>query len=99
MAKNDRYVALGAITIKKEKDAQGRNQYYFKISDDVELTINGRKFTGKYLNVSRPTDKYDRMLEKGKISEDEHEQKCEQFEKGGKLSYISLELQADFKDE
>ena len=99
MAKKERFVALGSIMVKKEKDSKGRNSYYMKLDDAVKITINGRPYNNKYIQVSRPTDKYDRMFEKGTITEDTYEEKVSAFDKDGRLSYVSLELSAEFKDE
>ena len=84
------FIQLGAMLEKKEKDDQGRPNYYIKLDDKVEVKINGQKVTA--LNVQRPADKFNRMLAKGTITEAEYEEKIAQYEKDGKLGFVKFEL-------
>ena len=63
--KKKQYVTLGSINVGKDGNS------YIAVDKNVELVINGVKFTGKYINLNSPADKYKRMAEKGKISADE----------------------------
>jgi flagellar basal body rod protein FlgF len=93
-----KYPQIGAMIAKRDKetnkpilDKNGKQAYTIKVDKNVQLTVNGTPFTG-YLNVSRPRDKFDRMLEKGSITPQEHAEKIKRYEKGGDLDYIQFEL-------
>lgn len=88
------YLTVGAMLLGKEKDMNGKDSYYIKLADNVEITVNGVQFTGEFLKVQRPTDKFDFMLNAGKLDEAEHAAKVAEFDKGGKLSFIKFELVA-----
>jgi len=102
--KNTLFPQIGSVierrnkeTGEPERDENGNKTYYLKIDKDVQLTVNGKKVEG-YLQVSRPRDKYDRMLAKEAITPDEHKIKVADFEPGGERSYITFELSADLRD-
>jgi hypothetical protein len=95
-----KFVNLGTMIEKRDKatgepvlDQNGNRTYYLKIDKNSKVVINGVQVEG-YINVSRPRDKFDRMLEKGKIDAQEHEQKVDQYEKGGDFDYAKFELTA-----
>jgi hypothetical protein len=67
--KNRKYVNLGVIMSGKDGGS------YIAIDSKVELVINGTKFTGKYISLNSPADKFARMLQKGSITEQEYEDK------------------------
>lgn len=93
---NPNFPKVGAMILKKEKDIEEKDAYYIKFSDDVEVTVNGKKVTS--LNVERPTTKYVRMLQAGKISDKEFEAKQEQYSATGEYNYIKFEFSADLRD-
>lgn len=98
---NPKYHPVGAFMEKKEKDEEGRAQYYIKIDSDTVVTINGKKVTA--LNIQRPTDKFQNMLAKGVITEEQYEEKMSQYDgslkdQKGDLSYIKFELTANLED-
>lgn len=86
------FVQVGAMMEKKDKDKNGRPSYYIKLDDKVTVTVNGVKVNA--LNIARPGDKFDFMLEKGKITEAEYEEKVARFEKDGDLNYVKFEVTA-----
>jgi len=86
------FINFGAIMTKKDRDAEDKPQYYIKLNKEVELVVNGKKVTSEYINVSSPKVKYDRMLEKGKISEEEADTAKARFDSNGDLSFIKQEL-------
>lgn len=86
------YVNIGAMLEKKETDKNGKATYYIKIDDKVEVKVNGQKVTA--LNISRPGDKFEFMLAKDKITEQEYEQKVARYEKDGDLNFVKFELSA-----
>lgn len=86
------FINFGAIMTKKERDAEGKPQYYIKLNKDVELVVNGKKATSEYINVTSPKTKYDRMLEKGKITEEEADIAKARFDSEGDLSFIKQEM-------
>lgn len=67
--KKKTYVTLGSINVGKDGGS------YIAIDKNVELVINGVKFTGKYISLNSPADKYKRMADKGTISADEAAEK------------------------
>ncbi len=67
--KKKQYVTLGAICTGKDGGS------YIVVDKEVELVINGVKFTGKYISLNSPADKFKRMADKGKISADEAAEK------------------------
>lgn len=87
-----KYVQVGAMLSKKEADDQGRANYWVKIDDKTVVTVNGVKV--KALNIQRPTDKFERMLASGKMTEDEYVKKMEDYEDDGKLNFIKFEIVA-----
>lgn len=87
-----KFINFGALMSKKERDAEGKLQYYIKLDKDIELTVNGEKLTNEYIQVQNPKAKFDKMLEKGKITEEERDEKQARFDKGGDLEYIRQEL-------
>lgn len=88
---NPKYPKIGAMMLKEELDEDGKPQYYIKISDGVEVTVNGVKL-GQFINLERPTKKFERMLDKGKITEEEFESNVSRFEDDGDLNYIKFEV-------
>lgn len=93
---NPKYHPVGAFLEKQEKGEDGRPQYYIKLDSSVEVKINGKKVSA--LNIQRPTDKFEKMLAKGVITEEQYEEKMADFEKDGKLSFVKFELTANLED-
>ncbi len=89
-----KFNAIGSMKTKKEKDANGNPQYYIEIDKNFidRLKLDGKPI-GKYINVERPTSKYDRMLKSGKIDEAEYDEKTAQFAADGKLAFVKFDLQ------
>jgi hypothetical protein len=81
-----KYVNVGILC--KRKDGG----FYIKVDKDSGLSIGGQDFSGQYINVSKPTEKYDRMLKAGKITEDEYNEKIDRYSQGGDLEWIRQEL-------
>ena len=86
------FVKVGAMLQKKELDKQGRAAYYLKVDENTDLRINGVKVTA--VNIERPTDKFERMVAAGKMTEEEFEQAVADFDKDGKKSFVKFEFQA-----
>jgi len=80
------FIKLGSLNKKK---AGG---FTIKVDKDVEIVVNGKKFTGDYINVQKPTVKYDHMLRKEKITEEEYNKAIARFADGGDLSFVRQEL-------
>lgn len=98
------YHNLGSMKLKKDKDENGNLQYYVEIDQKIldKIRIDGKKIS-KFIQVERPTQKFDRMLAAGKIDEKEYEEKTAQFDSTidpqtkqprGKLSFVKFDLQA-----
>ena len=92
--KKSKYLPLGAVMVNREPDQKGRKQYYLKFDSKADVIINGENFSGKIVQVSRPTDKFDRMLANGSITEEEYNDKVSRYSPEGDLSFISLEVTA-----
>ena len=93
--KTSGYVDLGVLILAKDKDSQGRPQYYIQFDKDVEVTINGVPYS-KTVSAKNMVTKFDEM-----IARSEDEAKIEQYEatkarfdKGGDLDYMKLALTA-----
>jgi len=74
------------------KDDEGRQQYTFVLNKDVEITINGKKYESSYFYVNRPDDKFKTMLESGKITEAEYDEKVSRYKEGGDLTNVVFEI-------
>jgi hypothetical protein len=74
--------------IRKSEDGS----LYIKFDDKVSVVVNGVEMAGKSASLEKPTVKFERMLAKGVITEEEAEQKISQFEEGGKLEFIRQEI-------
>lgn len=92
-----KYAALGSFVLSSKTSESGEKQYYIKLGKDVQLTINGKKVKGEYLNVDKPTAKFDRMLAKGTISQEEYNEKVANFGEDGKLAFVKFEITASLE--
>jgi hypothetical protein len=94
---NPDFPKVGAMVLKREKDNFGKDAYYIKIDENTKVTINGKEV--KSLNIQRPMEKYHRMLESGKITEQEFNEKEELYSPDGDFHFIKFEVSADLRDE
>lgn len=72
-----------------------RNQeggFYIKFDKDTEIEINGVRVTGLTASCEKPTDKFERMLAVGAISEEEAQVKMAKYQEGGELEYVRQEI-------
>lgn len=69
------FVKLGSII-------ETKNGLCVVLNEEVELEVNGQKVTGKFINMEKPMVKYERMLDKGLISEEEFAEKEEKLFNG-----------------
>jgi hypothetical protein len=97
MSQKSNYVKLGAMVLDKEKDSEGRPKYYFKLDKDVKILVNGKELASNSFQIERPTDKYDRMVAAGKISEKEHAEKIAMYDEDGKAAFVKFEFTAKVK--
>ena len=100
----NKYPQIGSMIARRDKesgqavlDENGKQTYYVKLEKGTELRVNGSVVTG-YINISRPRDKFDRMLKAGKLTAKEHQDKISRFEKGGDLDYIQFEVSAKIEE-
>lgn len=84
---SNKYVKLGALM----KNKQGG--FYIALDKEINLNVNGRKFTGKYISCDKPQAKFERMLAKGTITEEEYSEKVEKIPE-----YVRQELTVVFDD-
>lgn len=82
-----KFVNFGNLVLKKD------GKYAIKLDTRNEIRINGEKVTSGYINAEAPLEKFNRMLEKQKISQEEYNQRVEEYSKGGKFEYVRLDLQ------
>jgi len=73
--KSSGFGKLGAII-------ETKNGLSVILDDNVELEVNGQKVTGKFINMEKPMVKYERMLDKGAITEEEYAEKEEKLSNG-----------------
>ena len=78
------FIQLGAIL--KGKDGG----LYIKVDDKIQLNVNGKAFDGKYINLQKPQLKYDRMLDKGVITESEYDEKLSRVPEFVKYELIAV---------
>ena len=83
-----KFVQLGALI--KKKDGSG---FYIKVDKELSISINGRTFKGEYISCAKPQEKYDRMLAKDKITQEQYDEKVQNIP-----SYIRQELTLIFED-
>jgi len=86
------FINLGALMTKKDRDENGKLQYYIKLDKEVKITVNGKETTSEFIQVKNPQNKYDAMLAKGKITEEEADIAKARFVGEGDLAYIRQEL-------
>lgn len=110
-----KYHNFASMKTKKDKDENGNVQYLIELDkkyiDKLFLYDSEKKryvpVPGKYINVDRPTTKFDRMLKSGKITEAEYEQKVSEYDASidpqtkqprGKLAFVKFDLQIVTED-
>lgn len=114
MAKKQ-YYNIGSMKTKKDKDENGNVQYVIQLDKKMVGKIfiqdeKTKKFKpiDEYINVERPTAKFERMLAADKISEKEFEEKVDQYDATidpktkqpiGKLSFVKFDLQMTTTEE
>jgi hypothetical protein len=103
--KRKTYVPVGVLIESDKPRDDGQANFYIKLAKDTQVIVNGKDISGGYLQVSYPTDKFANMLNKGKITQEEYNQKVARFHKDpdnkqndGDLSYIAFELNASFEE-
>lgn len=94
---NSKYETLGTFCLKKKENPEEPNAYHIKLGKDVKLTINGKEVDGLYLDVKKPEVKFDRMLAKGIISQEERNEKVAEFQEKGRLSFVKFDITATVK--
>lgn len=67
----------GYVTVLEVKKGEDGNEYFqfTKNSEYVDIKINGVSVNGKTIYLNDPADKYDRMVDKGTITEEEADEK------------------------
>lgn len=73
------FIKLGAII-------EMKNGLGIILDDKVQLTVNGHPVLGKFIKMEKPMKKYERMVEAGKMTEAEYDDKEQQLS-GGKTKY------------
>jgi hypothetical protein len=85
MTMSKEFIQLGAVM--KGKDGG----VYIKVDDKIKLNVNGKIFEGKYISLQKPELKFERMLDKGSITESEFEEKVNRIP-----DFVKYELVAVF---
>lgn len=93
--KTSGYVDLGVLILAKDKDSQGRPQYYIQFDKEVDITVNGVPHE-KTVSVKNMVTKYDEMISRTDDEEriEKYEALKSRFEKDGDLSYMKFQLTA-----
>ena len=110
MSNRNRYATVGSLIFQSQFDEEGnrlegeyktddkgRRLYAIKLNKNTKVIINGVDMTGKTLYVSRPDSKYERLLQKGVIDENEFQRKIAEHSPGGKLEFVQMEITADLE--
>jgi len=63
-----------------------KGSLYIKVKQDVELKAD------EAIYIDKATVKFERMLEAGKLSEEDFEKEMEAHDKGGKKNFIKYDL-------
>lgn len=89
------YVDAGVLILAKDKDSQGRPQYYIQFDKETDITINGVPFE-KTISVKNMITKYDEMIARCEDEEriEKYEATKARFEKDGDLAYMKFQLTA-----
>lgn len=93
--KTSGYVDVGVLILAKDKDSQGRPQYYIQFDKENDITINGVPFE-KTISVKNMITKYDEMIARSDDEEriEKYESTRSRFEKDGDLAYMKFQLTA-----
>ena len=67
----------GYVTLFEIKKGDDGSEYiqFVKNSDYVDIRVNGVPINGKYLYINDPAEKFDKMVESGKMTDDEADEK------------------------
>lgn len=87
-----KFVNFGQLLLKKDKSA-----FYIKLDEKMDITINGQKYDG-ILTVKSPVQVLQASLDKGKITEEEFDEKSARYADDGDLSFVRQYLTAVFDD-
>jgi len=93
--KTSGYVDIGVLILAKDKDSQGKSQYYISLDKEVEITINGVPFE-KTISAKNMVTKFEEMIARTDDEEkiEKYETTKARFEKGGDLDYMRFGLTA-----
>ena len=89
------FINLGILCSKKDRDDEGKLQYYIKLDKDVKITVNGKDTTSDFIQVATPANKLAKRIASGKLDEakiEQLEKTKARFEADGDLNYIKQEL-------
>ena len=91
--KTSGYVDFGTLVLAKDKDSQGRPQYYIQLDKEVEITINGVPFE-KTISAKNMVTKFDEMISRTDDEEriEKYEATRARFDKGGDLDFLKFGL-------
>jgi hypothetical protein len=90
-----KYIDFGEILEKKAKNEGEKAELYIKITKDITLKA------GTFVNLNDPKEKYQRMLDSGKLDEkgvDDVTAKISDYAKGGRLSFVKKTLNVRLDD-
>lgn len=67
----------GYVTLFEIKKSDDGSEYiqFVKNTDYVDIRVNGVQVNGKYLYINDPAEKFDKMVEAGKLTDDEADEK------------------------
>jgi flagellar basal body rod protein FlgF len=80
------YPKLGQILRSKD------GGLYIQLNDRVTVTVNGVDVTGRTASLEKPSAKFERMLASGVMSEEEAQEKIDDYEDGGRLDFVRQEI-------
>ena len=94
MAYNRKSRNDGPGFIKLGNIINSKNGLTIILDDNVQLTVNGHEVLGKFVRMEKPIAKYERMVEKGSITEEEFLEKEEQLSNGKTKYELTFEPSA-----
>lgn len=103
-----KYHNLGSMKVRRKKNESDPAEYYIEIDREMlsKISIEGKPIS-KFIQVERPTAKFDRMLAAGKMSEAEYDKRVADFDASidpetgnprGKSSFVKFDLQVVTED-
>lgn len=81
-ASKSRWVTVGTMSLKKQKEGSSKKEYNFLVKEDIVLK------KGQYLTVQDPRETVRRLLEKGFLTEEQAEERLAKIPDWVKFEFV-----------